>query len=267
MIHKVSDLIMPELALYHERSEVRLRRLYEPEEGVFICESEKVIRRALEAGYRPLSFLAEERVLPRIGDLLDDAEEDFPVYCTDKETLSRLAGYKLTGGFLACLLRKALPPVEEECGTKRRIVVMYDVENPTNIGAIFRSAAALGMEAAVLTCDSVDPLYRRASRVSMGTVFQLPWTRLPAKKDCLSVLRELGFTTAAFALTDRSVPVDEPSLKTVDRLAVLMGNEGYGLPEEVIRRCDYVVKIPMAPGIDSLNVAAASAVAFWELGR
>ena len=267
MIRHVEELTIPELTIYHERNEVRLRRLYEPEEGVFICESEKVIRRAMEAGYEPLSFLTEEKHLSGMRDFFDGLEKTIPVYYSDKDTLSTLAGYKLTGGLLACFRRKKLPSIEEICRIKKRIAVLYDVENPTNAGAIFRSAAALFVEAVILTSDCTDPLYRRASRVSMGTVFQIPWTRAGAEENCLDILHSLGFRTAAFALTERSVSADDKKLKAERKLAIVLGNEGYGLPEEVISQSDYVVKIPIASGIDSLNVAAASAVAFWELGK
>ena len=245
-------------------TEAQLRNRLEPDKGLFIAESPKVIRVALDAGYEPLSLLCERKHLA--GDAADILARcpDIPVYTGDRELLARLTGYTLTRGVLCAMRRKPLPGMEQVCRDARRIVIINGVVDSTNIGAIFRSAAALGMDALLLTPDSCDPLNRRAVRVSMGSVFLLPWTWITAP---LTSLRSLGFRLAAMALTDDSVPLDLPALKAEPRLAIVMGTEGDGLPHSTISEADYVVRIPMAYGVDSLNVAAASAVAFWELGR
>ena len=262
---RIEEIDTPEVQIYCERSEVRLRRYYEPQEGIFICESGKVITRALEAGYEPLSFFIDEE---RLKELEGTVPPDFdgPVFTARKEVMSQISGYQLTGGILSSLRRIPLQDPKELCAGKRRIAVLEDVENPTNLGAIFRSAAALGIEAVLLTSDCTDPLYRRASRVSMGTVFQIPWTRID-RKDYMDTLHALGMKTAAMALTDDSVSIRDPRLKAEPRLSILLGNEGNGLSEDTLKKSDYVVKIPMREGIDSLNVAAASAVVFWEVGE
>ena len=245
-------------------TEAQLRNRLEPDKGLFIAESPKVIRVALDAGYEPLSLLCERKHLA--GDAADILARcpGIPVYTGERELLARLTGYTLTRGVLCAMRRKPLPGVEQVCRDARRIVIINGVVDSTNIGAIFRSAAALGMDALLLTPDSCDPLNRRAVRVSMGSVFLLPWTWITAP---LTSLRSLGFRLAAMALTDDSVPLDLPALKAEPRLAIVMGTEGDGLPHSTISQADYVVRIPMAYGVDSLNVAAASAVAFWELGK
>ena len=245
-------------------TEAQLRNRLEPDKGLFIAESPKVIRVALDAGYEPLSLLCERKHLA--GDAADILARcpGIPVYTGERELLARLTGYTLTRGVLCAMRRKPLPGVEQVCRDARRIVIINGVVDSTNIGAIFRSAAALGMDALLLTPDSCDPLNRRAVRVSMGSVFLLPWTWITAP---LTSLRSLGFRLAAMALTDDSVPLDLPALKAEPRLAIVMGTEGDGLPHSTISEADYVVRIPMAYGVDSLNVAAASAVAFWELGK
>lgn len=268
----ITDFMAPELDVYARLSENQLYHLYEPDAGIFIAESPNVIERALNAGYEPLSFLAE------IRELYGDAQrilmrcEHTPVYTAEFELLTRLTGFALTRGLLCAMRRKPLPTLEAVCAGARRIAVMERVMNPTNVGAIFRSAAALGMDAVLLTPGCSDPLYRRAARVSMGTVFQIPWTFLDEKicswpEEGQKNLRKLGFRTAAMALKQDSVSVDHPALMAEERLAIVLGTEGDGLSEKTIADCDYTVMIPMAHGVDSLNVAAASAVAFWELGK
>ena len=268
----IMDFMAPELDVYARLSENQLYHLYEPDAGIFIAESPNVIERALNAGYEPLSFLAETR------ELYGDAQrvlmrcEHTPVYTAEFEILTRLTGFALTRGLLCAMRRKPLPTLEAVCAGARRIAVMERVMNPTNVGAIFRSAAALGMDAVLLTPGCSDPLYRRAARVSMGTVFQIPWTFLDEKicswpEEGQKNLRKLGIRTAAMALKQDSVSVDHPALMAEERLAIVLGTEGDGLSEKTIADCDYTVMIPMAHGVDSLNVAAASAVAFWELGK
>jgi tRNA G18 (ribose-2'-O)-methylase SpoU len=236
----------------------------EPEKGLFIAESPKVIRVALDAGWEPTALLCERKHIT--GDARDIVERvgDIPIYTGSREMLSQLTGYTLTRGVLCAMRRKTMPSVSEVVRDARRVVVIEAVTDTTNIGAIFRSAAALGIDAVLLTRDTCDPLNRRAVRVSMGSVFLVPWTWLdgPAKS-----LQPLGFKTAAMALTDNSISLDDPRLKDEDRLAVIMGTEGDGLPHQTIEEADYTVRIPMAHGVDSLNVAAAAAVAFWELRR
>ncbi len=259
---EINDFSDPRLDIYARLSEVQLLRYNEPREGIFIAESPKVIERALNAGYTPISFLAEYKsVNGEAGEVIGRCG-DIPVFTASDDVLTRLTGFKLTRGALCAMNRLPLPDAETLCLGKKRIAVLENVVNPTNVGAIFRSAAALGMEAVLLTSGCSDPLYRRAARVSMGTVFQVPWTFI----ENASQLKTLGFRTAAMALSDNSVSIDNPQLNSEERLAVILGTEGEGLMESTIEMCDYTVKIPMAGGVDSLNVAAASAVAFWQLG-
>lgn len=259
---EISSLNHPGVEVFSTLTEAQLRSRIEPDKGIFIAESPKVIRVALDAGYEPLSFLCEHKHIT--GDAADLIERcgDIPVYTGDRELLARLTGYTLTRGVLCALCRPALRSMEEICRDARRIVVIDGVVDTTNIGAIFRSAAALGIEVVLLTRNSCDPLNRRAVRVSMGSVFLLPWTWMNGS---LSDLNKLGFRTAAMALTDRAVSIDDPVLTAEPRLAIVMGTEGDGLPYETIAEADYVVRIPMSHGVDSLNVAAAAAVAFWQL--
>lgn len=265
-IIEISSLSHPGVEVFSTLTEAQLRHRLEPTKGIFIAESPKVIRVALQAGYQPQALLCERKHIA--GDAADiiaqcqKTADDFPVYTGERELLAALTGYTLTRGVLCAMRRPAPPTVEEVCRNARRIVVIDGVVDTTNIGAIFRSAAALGIDAVLLTPTSCDPLNRRAVRVSMGTVFLVPWTWLDAP---LHSLNELGFKTAAMALTDDSVPLDYPALAAEPRLAIVMGTEGDGLAHDTIADADYVVRIPMAHGVDSLNVAAASAVAFWEL--
>ncbi len=268
----ISDFSAPELDIYARLTEVQLLRYYEPEPGIFLAESPKVINRALDAGYEPISLVFEES---RLGggqaQSIISRCPDRPVYTAKLEVLSQLIGFKLTSGMLCAMRRAPLPTVDEVCAGAHRLVVLEEVVNPTNVGAIFRSAAALGMDAVLLTRGCSDPLYRRAIRVSMGTVFQIPWTIFDKKtswpEDGMSILKAQGFKTAAMALRGDTVCVDDDRLKRAEKLAVVLGTEGEGLAEETIAVCDETVRIPMAHGVDSLNVAAASAVAFWELGK
>ena len=272
-IIEITDFQAPELDVYARLSENQLLNRCEPEKGMFIAESPRVIERALDAGYRPVSCLVEKRhiegeakeIIRRCGEI-----GNVPVYTAEFDVLTQLTGFKLTRGMLCAMRRPPLPEVRQICEGSRRIAILENVVNPTNVGAIFRSAAALGIDAVLLTYDSSDPLYRRAVRVSMGTVFQIPWTFF--EKDAgpekgIRLLRELGFRTAAMALCDDSVSIDNPQLLAEEKLAVILGTEGDGLASSTIADCDYTVRIPMSHGVDSLNVAAASAVAFWELGR
>ncbi len=271
-IIEITDFSAPELDIYARLSETQLLHFYEPETGIFIAESPKVISRALDAGFEPVSFLLERKhienqaqgVLSRCGDV--------PVFTSDPDVLTQLTGYSLARGALCAMRRKKLPSVEEICRNARRIAVLENIMNSTNIGAIFRSAAALNMDAILLTPACSDPLYRRAVRVSMGTVFQVPWTYFEGDFNSspqlgVEKLREMGFKTAAMALRDDTVSIDDPRLRKEEKLAVVLGTEGDGLANETIANCDYTVKIPMSHGVDSLNVAAAGAVAFWELGK
>lgn len=259
---EITSLDHPGVDVFSALTEAQLRNRLDPAKGVFIAESPKVIRVALDAGYEPLSLLCERRHLT--GDAADILARvgDIPVYTGERDLLARLTGYTLTRGVLCAMRRPWVREVAEACKDARRVVVIHGVVDTTNIGAIFRSAAALGIDAVLLTPDSCDPLNRRAVRVSMGSVFLVPWTWADRPLECL---KELGFKTAALALTDRSVPLDYPLLKQESRLALVMGTEGDGLPQTAIDGADYVVRIPMYHGVDSLNVAAASAVAFWEL--
>lgn len=272
-IIEITDLNIPELDVYARLSEVQLLRYNEPDLGLFICESPKVISRALDAGYIPISILVENKELK--GEVLEIIERcgNIPVYTASYDTLSQLTGFNLTRGMLCAMKRNPLPSVEEILKNARRIAVMEDVVNPTNVGAIFRSAAALNMDAILLTSACSNPLYRRAARVSMGTVFQAPWTffkhgsSVDSQNNYVTELKELGFKTVAFALSDDSISIDDPQLATEEKLAIILGTEGKGLKNSTLAACDYTVKIPMSHGVDSLNVAAASAIAFWKLGK
>lgn len=270
-IIEISDFYAPELDPYARLTENQLLNRHEPEKGLFIAESPKVIERALDAGYVPVSLLLEKKhvqgeareIIARCGDV--------PIFAAEYEVLSQLTGFPMTRGALCAMRRPPLPSVETVCTNARSIAVLENVMNPTNVGAIFRSAAALHMDAVLLTPGCSNPLYRRASRVSMGTVFQIPWTYLGSEysehpHSDISRLKNLGFKTAALALTDDSVSIDDPELMAEEKLALILGTEGDGLASATITDCDYTVKIPMSHGVDSLNVAAASAVAFWQLG-
>ena len=270
-IIEINDFSAPELDIYARTSEVQLLRYNEPAPGFFIAESPKVIERACNAGYEPVSFLVEHKDLEGEAKGLLERFPEIPVYTAEYETLVKMTGYALARGMLCVMRRRALSSIEEICQNARRIAILENVVNPTNIGAIFRSAAALHMDAVLLTSGCSNPLYRRASRVSMGTVFQIPWTYFDKKiswpEDGMKTLRKLGFKTVAMALQDDSFSIDDPQLHAQEKLAIILGTEGDGLAAETIADCDYTVKIPMSHGVDSLNVAAASAVAFWELGR
>lgn len=270
---EITDFDAPELDVYARLTEAQLLNKDHLEDGLFIAESPKVISRALDGGYEPVSVLVEKK------QVLEDAETiavlgkcgNVPVYTAEFEVLTKLTGFKLTRGMLCAMKRRRLPDLQEICNGCDRIAVLENVMNPTNVGAIFRSAAALHMDAVILTGGCSNPLYRRASRVSMGTVFQIPWTFVDNSviwpEEGMKILRELGFKTAAMALKEDSVSIDDPELMKEDKLAVILGTEGDGLAPETIADCDYTVMIPMSHGVDSLNVAAASAVAFWQLGK
>ncbi|MGN1000137.1 MAG: TrmH family RNA methyltransferase [Faecousia sp.] len=260
---EITDFQDPRLDVYARLTEAQLLNRMEPKKGMFIAESPKVIMRALDAGCVPVSLLVERNHINEEAAEAIRRCADVPVFTAPLPVLTQLTGFRLTRGMLCAMLRPALPEAEEVLRGKRRVAVLENIQNPTNVGAIFRSAAALGMEAVLLTPDCPDPLYRRSARVSMGTVFQVPWTYLPP--DWLSLLKARGFQTAAMALKDDSLSVDVPELRAAERLAVVLGSEGDGLMESTIASCDYTVRIPMYHGVDSLNVAAASAVAFWEL--
>ena len=260
---ELTDFSAPELDVYARLTEAQLLNRHNLKEGLFIAESPKVIDRALDAGCVPVSILVETAHLRGESQAVIDRCGDIPVYTARFDVLTQLTGYQLTRGMLCAMRRPALPSVEEVCRTARRVAVLEDVMNPTNLGAIFRSAAALGMEAVLLTPACSNPLYRRSCRVSMGTVFQVPWTYLD--ENWIDTLKGMGFKTCAMALKDDSYSVDDPALREVEKLAIVLGTEGDGLAAQTIADCDYTVKIPMYHGVDSLNVAAASAVAFWEL--
>lgn len=304
-IIEIKNLGAPELQIYYNLNEAQLFHYFEPKSGIFIAESPKVIERALDAGCVPMSFLMEKKhvktqakeILARCEKLQSQdikqtdkmeaengnssmaaehdipvctAECEIPVYMAEIEVLAKITGYQLTRGMLCAMYRPALSSVEQLCKNARRVAILENVVNPTNVGAIFRSAAALGMDAVLLTPACADPLYRRASRVSMGTVFQIPWTYFD-KNACwpdgaMDVLHKLGYKTAAMALRDDSVSIDDEKMMAEEKLAIVLGTEGDGLADHTIADCDYTVKIPMTHGVDSLNVAAASAVAFWQLG-
>lgn len=262
-IRKVTDFSDPELDIYARLTEVQLLNRREPDKGIFIAESPKVIERALNAGCVPISFLMETRHVENQAKGLIARCGDIPVFTAELDVLTQLTGFKLTRGMLCAMYRPKLPSVADICKNARRVAVLEDVMNPTNVGAIFRSAAALGIDAVVLTSASSDPLYRRSIRVSMGTVFQVPWTYLG--EGGISELRRLGFKTAAMALKSDSLPIYDPRLAKIDKLAIVLGTEGDGLAASTIADCDYTVLITMSHGVDSLNVAAASAVAFYQL--
>ena len=275
---EITDLNDPSLDVFSRITEPQLRTYFEPELGIFLAETGNVILRALEAGYEPVSMLAEtEKIESEAGPVFECIEklwgkeklDSIPVYTAKHEIVVNLIGYNLVRGLWMALRRKPEIPADEFCKDKRRITVLFDVVNPTNVGAIIRSAAALGMDGALLTHASVDPLTRRAARVSMGTCFQIPWSRATLEEsegvNLIKQLRSYGFKTVAMALTEHSTSIDNDEIRANEKLAVIMGSEGPGLPKEVIAACDYRVMIPMYHGVDSLNVAAASAVAFWEL--
>ncbi len=262
-IKEVTDFSDPELDIYARLTEVQLLNRREPDKGIFIAESPKVIERALNAGCVPISFLMETRHVENQAKELIARCGDITVFTAELDVLTQLTGFKLTRGMLCAMYRPKLPTVGDICKNARRVAVLEDVMNPTNVGAIFRSAAALGIDAVVLTSASSDPLYRRSIRVSMGTVFQVPWTYLG--EGGISELRRLGFKTAAMALKSDSLPIYDPRLAKIDKLAIVLGTEGDGLAAGTIADCDYTVLIPMSHGVDSLNVAAASAVAFYQL--
>lgn len=264
-IIEITDFLAPELDVYARLTEVQLLNNEFPEKGLFIAESPKVIQRGLDAGYEPVSCLIEKKHVEGEGKEILSQIKDVPIFTTEFDILTKLTGFNLTRGMLCAMKRKRLPTVSEVCKNKSRIVVLDRVMNPTNVGAIIRSAAALGMDGVLLTKGCSDPLYRRAIRVSMGTVFQIDWTYLDGES--LEEIKSLGFKTVAMALKDNTLNIDDPRLTAEKRLAVVMGTEGDGLSDETIAMCDYTVKIPMYHGVDSLNVAAASAVAFYQLGK
>ena len=269
-IIEISDLTLPELDPFARLTEAQLRSRQAPEKGLFIAESAKVIEHALDAGYVPVSFLMERRQIDGPARGLLDRCPDVPVYTANRSVLASLTGYELTRGMLCSMRRPVLPNVEEVCADARRLAVLEGIVDPTNVGAIFRSAAALGIDAVLATPTCCDPLHRRAVRVSMGTVFQVPWTFIGSSaadwpENGLAQLKHFGFRTAALALSENSVFIDDPALMAEGRLAIVLGTEGDGLSEATVASCDYTVRIPMSHAVDSLNVAAASAVAFWQL--
>lgn len=269
-IIEIADTSLPQLDVFARLTEGQLRSRLEPEKGIFIAESPKVIERALDAGYEPVSLLMERKHISGQGRDIIARCGDIPVYTADREVLAGLTGYQLTRGVLCAMRRPPLPSVEAVCANARRVAVLEGIVDSTNIGAIFRSAAALNMDAVLVTPTCGDPLYRRAVRVSMGTVFQIPWTRIGSgvsewPQRGIQRLRELGFKTAAMALSDTAISIEEPCLIAEKKLAIVLGTEGDGLVPRTIADCDYTVRIPMSHGVDSLNVAAASAVAFWQL--
>lgn len=269
---EIDNLNSPELAIYANRNEAQLLHINEPELGIFIAESPNVIIRAMDAGYEPISFLLEKKSVDKEASSLIDRWKNVPVYVAEMSVLEQITGFKLTRGVLCAMKRKEYPSIESICQNARRIAILEDVVNPTNVGAIFRSAAALNMDAVLLSPACSDPLYRRAARVSMGTVFQVPWTYFPKSEGSwngtgMDKLHGMGFKMAAMALDDKAIPISDERLHSEDKLAIVLGTEGEGLSDETISKCDYTVIIPMTHGVDSLNVAAASAVAFWELGK
>ena len=273
-IIEITDFDAPELDVYARMTENQLLNRAEPEKGIFIAESPKVIMRAMDAGCVPISCLVEKRQIENdtkeVRDVLERCGE-ISIYTAEFNVLTQLTGFALTRGMLCAMCRPRLLSIEEVCRKAKRIAILEEVVNPTNVGAIFRSAAALNMDAVILTSGCSNPLYRRSIRVSMGTVFQIPWTILDKKitwpQKGMEILKEAGFSTAAFALRNDSVTIDDSKLLSEEKLAVILGTEGEGLASETMAKCDYTVKIPMSHGVDSLNVAAASAIAFWELGR
>lgn len=271
-IIEITDLTLPELQVYTSLNEAQLLHYFEPAPGIFIAESPKVIERALDFGCEPISILMEQKDLDTCGKNIVKRCKNIPVYTARLEVLEQITGYKLARGMLCAMHRPAMPETHEILKNARRIAILENVVNPTNVGAIFRSAAALNMDAVLLTSGCSDPLYRRAIRVSMGTVFQVPWTYIETKEvkwpqGGMDLLQEYGFKTVAMALRNDSVRIDDPKLHAEEKLAIILGTEGDGLAAETMADCDYTVKIPMSHGVDSLNVAAASAVAFWEFGK
>lgn len=268
----ITDIKSPELDVYTRLTEAQLRNRLEPEKGIFIAESLKVVRIALDCGLVPLSFLAEQKYInEQIRPLLDINNSpydfnDIPVYTGSRELLSQLTGYELSRGFLCAMRRPSLPSVKEVCQNKKRIAIMDSVVNSTNTGAIFRAATALGIEGLLLTRTCCDPLNRRSVRVSMGTVFQIPWTYIDGwPNEAMRQLHSMNYKTMALALSDNALDIDDQSLHNIEQLAIIMGTEGDGLSHDTIDVCDFVAKIPMQHGVDSLNVAAAAAVAFWQM--
>lgn len=271
-ISNITDFTAPELDIYARLSEGQLLHYYEPDMGLFIAESPKVIGRALDAGYEPVSFLVEKKHIEGEAKEVLSRCQGVPVYTAELDVLKKLTGFPLTRGVLCAMRRRPLPDVRSLCANASRIAILENVMNPTNVGAIFRSAAALSMDAILLTPGCSDPLYRRAARVSMGTVFQAPWTFFKEKKEGwqkvgMTILKELGFKTVAMALRDDAIALTDPILKVEEKLAIIVGSEGEGLSSETIASCDYVVRIEMAHGVDSLNVNQAAGIAFWELGK
>ena len=271
-IIEITDLTLAELQVYTSLNEAQLLHYYEPAPGIFIAESPKVIERALEFGCEPISILMEQKDLDACGKNFVKRCKNIPVYTAKLDVLEQITGYKLARGMLCAMHRPEMPEIHEILKNARRIAILENVVNPTNVGAIFRSAAALNMDAVLLTSGCSDPLYRRAIRVSMGTVFQVPWTYIETKKVTwpqggMDLLHEYGFKTVAMALRNDSVRIDDEKLHEEEKLAIILGTEGDGLASETMADCDYTVKIPMSHGVDSLNVAAASAVAFWEFGK
>lgn len=267
MIIPVTELNTPELQIYSSQNETQLKHYYEPEPGIFIAETENVILRALQAGYEPISLLMDKKY---IGTAVPEAVGDIPIYTATMDVLADINGFKQTRGILCAMMRKQIPTVEEVVRGKKRIAVLEDVENPTNVGAIFRSAAALGIEAILMTFGSADPYYRRSARVSMGTTFMIPHTYIGNKwggwpNPGITALHDMGFKTVAMALSDRAISLDDPVLKKEEKIAIIFGNEEFGIVPETLEKSSYIVKIPMMNNVDSLNVAAASAVTFWEL--
>ena len=271
-IIKITDFSAPELDVFVRLTGAQLRNRLEPQKGIFIAESPTVIQVALDAGCEPVALLTDERLINGAVSGIIERMPDVPVYTASRELLAELTGFELTRGALCAMRRPALPTVEEICAAARRVAVLEEVADSTNIGALFRSAAALNIDAVLITPTCCDPLCRRAVRVSMGTVFLVPWTRIGETKDDwpeggLARLKKMGFKTAAMALSDKSVSIDDEALMAEERLAIVLGTEGDGLSQKTIADCDYTVKIPMSHGVDSLNVAAAGAVAFWQLGK
>lgn len=271
-ISNITDFTAPELDIYARLSEGQLLHYYEPDVGLFIAESPKVIGRALDAGYEPVSFLVERKHIEGDAKEVLSRCQGVPVYTAELDVLKKLTGFPLTRGVLCAMRRRPLPDVRSLCANASRIAILENVMNPTNVGAIFRSAAALYMDAILLTPGCSDPLYRRAARVSMGTVFQAPWTFFTEKKEGwqkagMTILKELGFKTVAMALREDAIALTDPALKAEEKLAIIVGSEGEGLSSETIASCDHVVRIAMAHGVDSLNVNQAAGIAFWELGK
>lgn len=271
-IIEITSIDAPELDIYARIKDVQLYHFYEPDAGIFIVESPALVERALDAGYTPESFLCEPKYLDKLNTRIFSKMPEIPVYTAPLEVMEQITGYHLTKGVLSIFRRRPLPHIDSILTGKNRIVILENTQNPTNVGAMFRSAAALGMDAILLSSDCSDPLYRRASRVSMGTVFQIPWTYLNTPDTMwpdkgMEYLHKCGFKTIAMALCSNSISLDDPVLKSEEKLAIVMGTEGDGLTQNTIAACDYTVRIPMYAGVDSLNVAAASAVAFWELRK